>query len=64
MAIKYNEKYANQDMKPIPPKFLIPILENGSLETNPDLQDLWIDLLGSFTNESYKEERRVAYIDI
>jgi len=64
MAIKYNEKYANQKMKPIPPKFLIPILENGSLEANPDLQDLWIDLLGSFTNESYKEERRVAYIDI
>lgn len=64
MADKYNEKIGNQLMQPIPPKFLIPILENGSLEEDNDLQDLWINLLGSFTNREYKEEKRIAYVDI
>ena len=64
MAKKYIERYGNQLMKPIPPKFLIPILENGSLEDDNNLQDIWVNLLGSFTNENYKDERRMAYIDI
>lgn len=64
MAKKYIERYGNQPMKPIPPKFLIPILQNGSLEDDNNLQDIWVNLLGSFTNKNYKGERRMAYIDI
>ena len=51
-------------MQPIPPKFLIPIVENASLEENDELQDLWVNLLGSWTNVEYKEERRLTYVDI
>lgn len=64
IAEEYNKKYGNQPMKPIPPKFLIPILENGSLEEDDYLQDLWINLLGSFTSREYKEEKRIAYMEI
>ncbi|MGO2118468.1 MAG: Abi-alpha family protein [Fusobacterium sp.] len=64
MADEYNIKFKNQMMKPISPKFLVPILENGSLEDDDSLQDIWINLLGSFTNKNYKDERRMAYIDI
>lgn len=64
LAEKYNKKYGNQPMQPIPPKFLIPILENASMEDDDSLQDLWINLLGSWTNEDYKEERRLAFVDI
>jgi len=63
MADKYNKKFPKQLMQPIPPKFLIPILENASLEENDDLQDLWVNLLGSWTNAEYKEEKRMTYID-
>ena len=64
MANKYNEIYSNQPMQPIPPKFLIPILENASVEEDDSLQDLWINLLGSWTNANYKEDRRLAFVDI
>lgn len=64
MANKYNEIYGNQPMQPIPPKFLIPILENASMEDDDSLQNLWINLLGSWTNADYKEERRLAFVDI
>ncbi|MFK4784569.1 Abi-alpha family protein [Fusobacterium sp. MFO224] len=64
MADEYNRKYKDQQMKPIPLKFLIPILQNGSLEDDNNLQDIWVNLLGSFTNKNYKGERRMAYIDI
>jgi len=64
LADKYNKKYGTQPMQPIPPKFLIPILENASMEEDDSLQDLWINLLGSWTNEDYKEERRLAFVDI
>lgn len=64
IAEEYNKNYGNQPMQPIPPKFLIPILENGSLEEDDDLQDLWINLLGAFTNKDYKEEKRLTYVEI
>lgn len=64
IAEEYNKKCGNQPMHPIPPKFLIPILENGSLEEDNDLQDLWINLLGNWTKKENIEKRKMTYIDI
>ena len=64
MADKYNKKFGKQLMQPIPPKFLIPIFENASLEDDEELQELWVNLLGSWTNVEYKAERRLTYVDI
>jgi hypothetical protein len=43
---------ANVTPRPVPPKLLLPILENGSVEEDDELQDRWAALLVNCSNES------------
>lgn len=64
VAEQYNEKSTGQTYAPLPPKFLIPIIENASLEEDDNLQDLWINLLVNWTNKEKIESRKMTYVDI
>jgi Abortive infection alpha len=48
----------------VSPKFVLPLLENASLEGDDELQDLWANLLASSVDPSFDGSIRVAYIDI
>ena len=61
---RYNKVSFGQTIKILPPKFLIPLIESATLEDEDNLQDLWINLLTSFTIEGYNVEKRSAYIEI
>lgn len=64
IAEQYNKKSVKQGYEPLPPKFLIPVIENASLEEEDNLQDLWINLLVNWTNREKKDSRKMAYVDI
>ncbi|MBS9777318.1 MAG: DUF4393 domain-containing protein [Gammaproteobacteria bacterium] len=49
---------------PVPPKLVIPIIENASLEEDDLLQDLWVNLISSAQGEESSHEVRTAFIDI
>lgn len=49
--------------KPIPLKFLIPLLQGATLEENDELQDIWVGLLVKSISDERVELKRV-YIDI
>lgn len=65
-ANKVNARTKNQNqlIQPIPPKFFKPIFENGYLEEEEELQELWVNLLGNWTKKENIEKRRMTYIDI
>jgi hypothetical protein len=44
---------ANVSPRPMPPKLLLPILENGSIEEDDDLQDRWAALLVNCSSEDW-----------
>lgn len=52
------------NMRPIPPKFAIPIMEYASLEEDDTLQDLWCKLLANGLDSTYNFELKYFYIDI
>ncbi len=65
MIEEYNRQTKNRVIfSTIEPKFLIPLYENAILEEDNSLQDLWVKLLVNWTSNNYKEEKRMAYIDI
>src|SRR5688572_19256690 len=47
----------------VAPKLALPIIENASLEEDDDLQDMWINLLASALDPSFRGRVRIAYIE-
>lgn len=64
IAEEINKKVKGRQLEPLPPKFLVPVIENASLEDEDELQDLWINLLDSWTDGKRKDSRRLTYVDI
>ncbi|HEX8635497.1 MAG TPA: Abi-alpha family protein [Pyrinomonadaceae bacterium] len=54
----------NEQFHIVPLKLALPIVENGSLEENDELQNLWANLLASALDPNFSGEIRTAYIDI
>ncbi len=52
------------ETRAVPPKFMIPILENATLEEDDNLQDIWIKLISNSMNPNFNSEIRYAYIEI
>jgi hypothetical protein len=52
------------ELRILPPKIAIPIIENASLEENDELQDLWARLIASAVNPNFEGEIRTAFVDI
>ncbi len=65
---KYNEKQEKRKKKglntPLPPKFLLPVLENAFIEEDDELQDLWVNLLNNWQDEEKKNDKKMLYIEI
>lgn len=55
---------ASDHLHPVPPKLALPIIENGTLEENDKLQDLWANLLATASSPRTKDMARGGYIDI
>lgn len=53
-----------KDIRPIPPKLAIPMLEQASWEEEDELQDIWCNLIANSLNPVFDVEIRYAYIDI
>jgi len=47
-----------QDTRAVPPKLALPILEDASLEDDPDIQHLWNHLLANAMNPDFNNEIR------
>ncbi len=52
------------ETRAVPLKLALPILENASLEDNNELQDLWAKLLANSMDPNFKEEIRLAFLEI
>jgi hypothetical protein len=52
------------ELKTVPPKIALPIIENASLEENDELQDLWACLIASAVDPNFDGTLRTAFIDI
>lgn len=65
---KYNEKKKARNIlgkeTPLPPKFILEILDNAFLEDNDDLQELWANLLINWQDPSKRCDHKYMYIDI
>ena len=48
----------------LPPKFVLPIIENASYEDNDELPDIWAHLLSSALDPEFNDEVRSAFVDI
>lgn len=57
------ERNIEKELRKVSPKIALPIIENGSMEENDELQDLWAKLICSAIDPN-SEEVRVAFIDI
>ncbi|MDA0524104.1 Abi-alpha family protein [Methanococcoides alaskense] len=67
MIDKVNEYQKENDIttvRPIPPKFAIPMIENASLEEDNDLQDIWCKLIINSLDPNFDSEIRYAFIEI
>lgn len=53
-----------RNVRTVPAKLALPIVENASLEEVDELQDLWAHLLASALDLNFKGEVRSAFIDI
>jgi hypothetical protein len=58
------EQFNTRQLKPVPPKLALPIVESASLEEDDELQDVWANLLTSAIRPEFKGVIRSAYIDI
>jgi hypothetical protein len=64
-ANKYiEEKKIEKELRAVPPKVALPIIENASLEDNNELQDIWAYFLASAVDPNFDGGLRTAYIDI
>ena len=54
----------NIDPRGVSLKVLVPLLENGSLEEEEDMQNRWVALLANAANPEFKEEIRPSFIEI
>lgn len=61
---EYQEKRGIEGVRPIPPKFAIPMIENACLEEDDELQDIWCRLIVNSLDTNFQTEIRYAYIDI
>ena len=48
----------------VPPKIALPILEDASLEDDPDLRSLWNHLLANAMNPNFNNSIRYGFIDM
>ncbi len=53
-----------KDTRAVPPKIALPIIEEASLEDDPDLQYLWNHLLANAMNPKFNDEIRYGFIDM
>lgn len=58
------EREFNGETIPVPLKIALPALEQGTLETDDSLQDLWANLLVTAGDPSQKSATRAAFVDI
>lgn len=52
------------DTRAVPPKIALPILEEASLEDDPNLQYLWNHLLANAMNPKFNDELRYGFIEM
>lgn len=52
------------DTRAVPPKIALPILEDATLEEDPNLQILWSHLLANAMNPLFNDEVRYGFIDM
>lgn len=52
------------DTRAVPPKIALPILEEASLEDDPNLQYLWNHLLANAMNPNFNDELRYGFVDM
>ncbi|NLJ07518.1 MAG: DUF4393 domain-containing protein [Sphingobacteriales bacterium] len=53
-----------KDTRAVPPKIALPIMEEATLEEDPNIQYLWNHLLANAMNPSFNEELRYGFIDM
>lgn len=71
-AVKFSDKYIEKKKKrnlegketPLPPKFLIEILENAFNEDNENIQDEWNNLLLNWQDPDENCDKKFMYIDL
>ena len=71
-AVKFYDKYIEKKQQrkiegketPIPPKFLIEILENAFNEDNEEIQDEWNNLLLNWQDPEKNCDKKYMYIDL
>lgn len=71
-AVKFSDKYIEKKKKrnlegketPLPPKFLIEILENAFNEDNQKIQDEWNNLLLNWQDPDKNCDKKYMYIDL
>ena len=68
MYDKYNEKKNARKIQgketPLPPKFIIEILENAFKEDNDEIQDEWTNLLVNWQDPDKNCDKKYMYIDL
>jgi hypothetical protein len=52
------------DTRAVPPKIALPIIEEASLEDDPNLQYLWNHLLANAMNPNFNDELRYGFIEM
>jgi Abortive infection alpha len=53
-----------KDTRSVPPKLALPILEESSLEQDPNLQQLWNRLLANAMDPKFNGELRYGFVDM
>ena len=61
---EYHEERGLTKVRPIPPKFAIPLIFNATLEEENDLQDIWCKLIANASDPNFDTEIRYAFIEI
>ena len=61
---KYHKERNLTEVRPIPPKFAIPLIVNATLEEENDLQDIWCKLIANALDPNFDSEIRYAFIYI
>lgn len=61
-AILADKKISN--LRGVPPKLALPIIEEASLEDDPSLQKLWSHLLANAMNPEFNGELRYGFVDM
>ncbi|MDA0524216.1 Abi-alpha family protein [Methanococcoides alaskense] len=61
---QYHEKKGFPPVRPISPKFAIPMIMNAGLEEDDDLQDIWCRLIANSMDANFDFEIRYAFIEM